>query len=107
RDDSLQRDRSGRQQIKAAILVIQRENPIQRQQAGQQCAHPKDSRRNRTQRLAAGTDSKRHKRAQDQEERNRKTETASGTGSKDEIAFQKSQHQRLVPSRAYGSTQPT
>ncbi len=45
RHHPLQRDRRGGQQVERAILGIQREDPVQRQEAGQQRAHPQDARR--------------------------------------------------------------
>ena len=60
------------QRVKRAVFKIQRKDPIQRQQAGQQRPHPKDARRNTRQQLCFRANAKRHQNHDHQEERKAK-----------------------------------
>ena len=89
---SLKRQRGAGQHIQRAILEIQRQQTVERQQAGQQCAQPQHTRRDRGQQRALRSHAEGDKHNKDQEKRKAEAKAAACAECKPQITDQQGNH---------------
>jgi hypothetical protein len=87
-----QRHRRGRQKVERAVLPVELEDAVERQEAGQKRAEPEDAGRDGFEDLRLGAHAEGNERGEDQEEGEREAEAAARAHRQCEVAFQEAHH---------------